>query len=90
MENQEILINFDDENEEINIENDDDYELNLSQSEIIYKTLNDYEKLNNKPQINSIELIGNKTAKDLKLQEEGDYPEEKITNIELEHIFNDW
>lgn len=42
----------------------------------------DYEKLNNLPQINEIELVGNKTAKDLNLQEEM----KPLTNLELEEI----
>ena len=42
----------------------------------------DYEKLNNLPQINKVELLGNKTAKDLNLQEEM----KPLTNLELEEI----
>lgn len=49
----------------------------------------DYEKLKNKPQINSVELIGNKTTSELKLQPEGDYADTRITNSELEDIFAD-
>ena len=42
----------------------------------------DYEKLNNLPQINKVELLGTKTAKDLNLQEEM----KPLTNLELEEI----
>lgn len=42
----------------------------------------DYEKLNNLPQINEVELMGNKTAKDLRLQEEM----QALSNLEIEEI----
>lgn len=48
----------------------------------------DYEGLENKPKINSVTLIGDKSSNDLHLQEEGDYANERITNSELEAIFN--
>lgn len=44
----------------------------------------DYEKLINKPQINEVTLLGNKTADDLHLQEEMDY----LTNMEIEELLN--
>lgn len=42
----------------------------------------DYEKLNNLPQINEIELVGNKTPKELGLQEEI----QALSNFEIEEI----
>lgn len=41
-----------------------------------------YDELNNLPLINDVKLVGNKTAKDLMLQEEMT----AITNLELEEI----
>ena len=73
----EILINEIIVDNEINI---DDIKLDIIKQEVV--TTN-YEKLNNLPQINSMELIGNKTAKDLKLQGEM----RALTNLELEQIF---
>ena len=43
---------------------------------------NNYEKLINKPQINNIELLGNKTSKQLKLQDEMDL----ITEQDIDEI----
>lgn len=40
----------------------------------------DYNKLNNKPQINDVELIGNKSFEDLGA--------ESLTNIDIENIIN--
>lgn len=42
----------------------------------------DYEELINKPKINGVELIKNKTSKDLKLQDEMD----SLTNMEIERL----
>lgn len=43
----------------------------------------DYEQLNNKPQINSIEITGNKTADDYNLVDKDDY----ISNEEIDDLF---
>ncbi|MCQ3908915.1 MAG: hypothetical protein MJ200_05330 [Mycoplasmoidaceae bacterium] len=48
----------------------------------------DYDKLSNKPMINSIELKNNKSSEDLGLQPKGDYAEERITNLEIDALFN--
>ena len=48
-----------------------------------YQPNNDYNEAKNKPSINDVELKDNKTAKDLKLQDEM----EEISNIELDEIF---
>lgn len=62
--------------EEVNM---GEIELDVVKEEVV---TSDYEKLNNLPQINSIELVGNKTAKDLNLQEEM----QVLTNLEIEQI----
>lgn len=46
-----------------------------------------YNKLFNKPQINSVELIGNKNSSDLNLQPAGNYANTRITNIEIDNLF---
>lgn len=43
-----------------------------------------YEYLTNKPQINNITLIGNKTSSELKLQDEM----EALTNTDIENLLN--
>ena len=48
---------------------------------------NNYERLSNKPQINLVELIGNKTSEDLGLQPEGDYANTRVTNLEIDDLF---
>lgn len=50
----------------------------------------DYEKLQNKPQINNIELVKNKTLDELGIQEKGDYPNEVLTNTEIEDLINNF
>lgn len=45
---------------------------------------NNYNNLTNKPKINNVELKGNKTSKQLGLQEEMD----SLTNMEIEKILN--
>lgn len=48
---------------------------------------NDYRELDNKPKINDVELIGNKTLEELDIQPKGDYLAETLTNLEIEEIF---
>ena len=43
-----------------------------------------YEYLTNKPQINSVELVGNKTSNELKLQDQM----EALSNIDIENLLN--
>lgn len=47
----------------------------------------DYNKLSNKPSVNDITLIGNKTSEDLGLQPAGEYANSKITNLEIDTLF---
>lgn len=48
----------------------------------------DYIRLINKPKINYVELINNKTLDDLDIQVKGDYPDEALTNTDIENILN--
>lgn len=45
----------------------------------------DYNRFYNKPQINGIELIGNKTSKQIHVQHEMD----EVTNQDIDHIIYD-
>lgn len=48
---------------------------------------NNYNDLVNKPKINSVTLIHNKTSDELGLQPAGEYANSKITNIEIDNLF---
>ena len=52
-----------------------------------HKTYNDYRKALNKPSINNVVLIDNKTSEDLGLQPAGSYANSKISNIEIDALF---
>lgn len=73
----------------INILDDDNININLQNEETInaqvqeYRIENNYNYLQNKPQINSVELIGNKTTSDLNLQE----PIDLATNTDIDNMF---
>lgn len=71
------------EEELVVIENDDIEEIVIIEEGATGGTDN-YNYLNNKPQINNIELKGNKTSRQLGLQEEMD----SLTNMEIEEILN--
>lgn len=67
----ELDIKTEDKQLELNVDNTSIYEKN-------------YEKLDNLPEINGNTLIGNKTSKQLGLQDEM----EEISNLEILEIFN--
>lgn len=56
----------------------------------ITPTTNDYNRLNNKPKINYVELKDNKTLDDLNIQIKGDYPDEALTNMEIEELIDNF
>jgi hypothetical protein len=49
-----------------------------------------YELLFNKPQINHVELIKNKSLDDLGIQEKGNYPSETLTNLDIELLLDNF
>lgn len=51
---------------------------------------NNYKELDNLPSINDVVLIDNKTLDDLNIQVKGDYPNEYITNSEIEEMLNNF
>lgn len=49
-----------------------------------------YAYLTNKPKINNVELINNKTLEELGIQEKGEYPKESLTNSDIEALLNNF
>lgn len=72
----DISIDMVDKNEEVIIEDKDVIEMEVEPNEKVGGTSN-YNNLTNKPQINGVELKGNKTLKDLGIQLERKYIELK-------------
>lgn len=66
--------------EELNIVINDENELNIKIENSSSTGITDYEKLSNKPKINSVELLGDKSFENLGLN--------AITNIELENLLS--
>ena len=63
------------------IEEGKEEEIELQEEAIVIGSgTRDYEKLKNKPQINSVELLGNKSFEDLGA--------EFLTNMEIEELIN--
>lgn len=52
-----------------------------------YELNKDYNKLANKPSIEGVVLINDRSLDELGIQEKGDYANSRITNMELEEIF---
>ena len=46
-----------------------------------------YNELTNKPKINNVELVDNKTLSDLGVQPEGNYANTRVTNTEIDDLF---
>ena len=78
-ENLEDNIDVSSENNEDNIDINDE---NISLVEITY-----YDDLRNKPQINSVELVGDLSSSELGLQDKGNYANTRVTNIEIDNLF---
>ena len=76
--NEDIEIDLYDNNEEIKIDSSFSNDLELRESDVIYVNSTDYEKIKNKPQINNVELIGNKNFKELGM--------ESLSNMEIENL----
>lgn len=90
---QEINFSINDQeiNSEINIS--DSVNFGISDSEEItfgiasnYQGTGNYNSLSNKPQINDVVLIGNKSSEQLHLQDEMDY----LTNNEIEQLLDNF
>ena len=63
----------------VKITDDTTKKVNLK-TEINYVSSNDYEKLMNKPQINDVELVGNKSIRDIGIFD--------LSNAEIDRLVN--
>jgi nitrate reductase NapAB chaperone NapD len=80
MNNEEIKLELN-ELEKIDINLNDEENLNINMNtEVIEKILDDYNNLKNKPKINDVELVDNKTFEELGI--------ENIKNSEILNLFN--
>lgn len=76
---------------ELNGEIENEIELDTEVNPMIPVIMeNNYNALYNKPQINSVELVDNKTLDDLNIQVKGNYPDEALTNQEIEDLLNNF
>lgn len=67
--------------QQINVYAEDaEYLVNVMEESIAVVAVGSYNDLNDKPQINDVELIGNKTFEELGA--------ESLTNIDIENIIN--
>ena len=66
---------------------EDELNLNL-EHEIVEIPTGNYNDLDNKPQINNVELSGNKSLDDLNIQVKGNYADDALTNLEIEALIN--
>lgn len=79
----ELNIELDKEDLDIILDEQNSIDAEIENSDIVSTgTTKNYEILDNKPQINNVELVGNKNANDLNLQERI----EVLTNLEIEEI----
>lgn len=79
----ELNIELDKEDLDIILDEQNSIDAEIENSDIVPTgTTKNYEILDNKPQINNVELVGNKNANDLNLQERI----EVLTNLEIEEI----
>ena len=68
----------------------EDIELDLKEDVTVNEVVvNDYTKLENKPQINNVELHGNKTLDELGIQTKGDYASKGDLPTKLSDLKND-
>lgn len=79
----ELNIELDKEDLDIILDEQNSIDAEIENSDIVSTgATKNYEILDNKPQINNVELVGNKNANDLNLQERI----EVLTNLEIEEI----
>lgn len=86
----EVTMSFGEGTENVDLEIESiENEIDLDTSNTIAGT-NNYNKLINKPSINNVVLVDNKTTLDLSLQPAGDYPDEALTNSDIEELLNNF
>lgn len=75
----------------LDISLDEDSTLNIDmETDTSTETERNYNNLYNKPSINNIELMGNRSLDDLDIQIKGNYPDEALTNQDIENILNNF
>ncbi len=57
-------------------------------SDFIVDSIGSYNDLNDKPSINNVTLIGDKSLSDIGAQAEGEYADSALTNLEIEDLLN--
>ena len=68
----------------------EDIELDLKEDVVVNEVVvNDYTKLDKKPQINNVELDGNKTLEELGIQPKGDYANKSDLPTNMSDLTND-
>lgn len=77
LEDEEIVIEETDSNDGIEVVNES----------IVNIGTKNYKELDNKPSIEGVVLINDRSLDELGIQEKGDYANSRITNMELEEIF---
>lgn len=81
----DIDIELENNNIDIDITDEENIEFEVNATD--KSGTSNYNYLYNKPKINSVELIGNKSSDELNLQEKGNYANSKVTNIEIDNLF---
>lgn len=85
MEEEIVVVESSDEEELVVAESNDEEEVTVVEDNVeLIPTQNDYEKLENLPQINSVTLIGNKSLDDLEIQGKI----ETMSNIDIKNLFS--
>lgn len=56
--------------------------------DFIVDPIGSYNDLNDKPSINNVTLIGDKSLSDIGAQAEGEYADSALTNLEIEDLLN--
>lgn len=74
---------------DVNLGTEETLNINLA-TEIKTVESGDYLGLSNKPQINSVVLIGNKSLDDLNIQVKGEYADRPLTNSDIEELLNNY
>lgn len=75
----------------LDISLDEDSTLNIEmETDPSTETERNYNNLYNKPSINNIELMGNRSLDDLDIQIKGNYPDEALTNQDIENILKNF
>lgn len=80
--NEDMILELGDD-DDIDLELGDDGDMELNDGLPYYNMTTDYWDLKNKPQINGVTLIGNKTSEELNIIQTV-----PLTNLQIEELFN--